>query len=693
MYDAILESLRRGDHAAASTAARALVESQPFDATAHRLLAQALRLAGDRDGARAAIDRAIALAPEDAPLHLERAGLLLEERQLDEAQAALARAVGLDPNQFPAYIIQAHLALGRNDLAEAERLLRTAQRIAPEHPHVASIEGGLALRRGDADRALAVLSQAAQRAPEEPLLRNALGFAYLAKGHFAFAEQAFRGLLERHPGSVSLTLLIADLCQRQGRIDDAVALVEPLAAREDATPAVRRYLGVLELSANRAERALGPLLDAFAAAPGDPRTLAALMETWRRLGDAEGARATLEDALARHPQESALWQARLAVEPFAGEEARALIARWLAAMPDHVPALEALGVVHERHGEDAEAEAVIRRIVELAPGHAQAELKLVDLLLKRDPDAAVERAGYLVENAQDAGVKRNLRQIRGHTLAKAGRHAEAAREWAALHAEVANQRLPLPPHSPPRADWPPLAAMPDPAPAVLLLWGAPGSLVDRIALTFDQARAPLRADRYGPQPPNDFLQRYDTVERLGSDGEASPEAAAMVAHWRSLLPQRGIADGNVFDWLLWWDNALLAALRPHLPEAVLMIALRDPRDMLLDWLAFGAPAPLAIESPEAAARWLAQTLAQIAYLHEQDLFPHRLIRLDGIEHDPAAIAQAAGGALDITVPPVAEAAFGPRRFASGEWRQFADALGEAFALLHPVARRLGYPEA
>ncbi|HZH43980.1 MAG TPA: tetratricopeptide repeat protein [Lysobacter sp.] len=690
MYDPILEALRRGDAATAISSARALVDAQPDDAVAHRLLAQALRQSGDRDGAREAIDRAIALAPEEAPLHLDRAGLLLEERQIDAAQAALARAVGLDPNQFPAYILQGHLALARNDLAEAERLLRTAERIAPEHPHVASIDGGLALRRGDADRALAVLSRAAERAPDEAILRHGLAFAYLAKGHLAFAEQAFRSLLEKTPDSVPLVLMIAELSHRQNRVQDAIELIEPLTRRADATAALHRYLGVLELAANRAERALEPLLAAFRAGPADPRTLAALLECWRRLGDADGARETLEGALAEHPQAATLWQARLAVEPFASDEAHAIIQRWQAAMPEHVPALEALGVLHEQRGELAEAEAAVRRIVEIEPGHTRAELRLIDYLIRREPAAAIERIDFLVANAQDDTIRRNLRQMRAHALPVAGRHRDAVDEWAALHAAIVDQRLPLPPLSAPRGDWPELAPKPESAPAVVLLWGPPGSLVEHVALTLDRAGYPLRADRYGPQPPDDFLQRYDTVDRLGS-GELDPAAA--VAQWRQTLANRAVSDGNVFDWLLWWDNALLLALRPHLPEAVLAVALRDPRDMLLDWLAYGAPAPLAIESPTVVARWLAQVLGQIAYLHEQDLFPHRLIRLDGIEHEPAAIAQTVGDALAMTLPSLPDAsAFGARRFPSGAWRDYREALADAFALLHPVARRLGYAE-
>jgi hypothetical protein len=171
------------------------------------------------------------------------------------------------------------------------------------------------------------------------------------------------------------------------------------------------------------------------------------------------------------------------------------------------------------------------------------------------------------------------------------------------------------------------------------------------------------------------------------------DGAAAVSSWRELLPSRGIADGQVVDWLLWWDNALLLALRPHLPEATLLIAVRDPRDMLLDWLAFGAPAPYAMKSPIGVAGWLAVVLNQIAFLHEQDLFPHSLLRLDEIADDPRALAEALGAALHTPLPVPPPAVPGTEHFAPGRWRAYAQALAEPFAMLTPVARRLGYPEA
>ncbi|UNK48184.1 tetratricopeptide repeat protein [Lysobacter sp. S4-A87] len=689
MYEPIIDALRRGAASEALTAAREAIAAQPQDANAHRLLAAALRLGGDREAALAAIGQAIELAPDDANLHLEHAGMLLGERQIGEAEAALARTTGLDPNQFPAYIMQAHLAIARGDLTEAERLGRTAARIAPEHPHVAAIEGTLALRRGEADRALAILSSASERTPGDAQLRHALGFAYLGKGHFAFAEQAFRTLLESEPTSRPLRMLVADLLRRQSRPAEAADELAPLLEGDGATPGMQRLVGELELDAGRNDRALTLLRQAFLAQPLDRRALLAVLEAWRRLELQDEARSTLDTVLLEHPQAPDLWRGRLLFEEFAGEQAREVIARWRAAMPDYVPALEAQSTLYDQSGERDLAFATAQRITELQPGHTLAEMRIVDELLSRDPDAAVLRVEGLLAQAPDPAVKRSLRQLLGRCFDAAGQAAAAAATWAELHTEAVAERLPLPQPGPAITEWPALAPVPEQAPAVLLLWGAPGSLVERIALTFQLAGGPLRVDRFAAQPPNDPLQRYNTVAGL-HDGSLDP--AYMVSLWRAALPTRGIQDGNVFDWLLWWDNALLLGLRPHLPEAMLMVAVRDPRDMLLDWLAFGGPVPLSLSSPRDGARWLAATLAQIADLHEQDLFPHRLIRMDDIGEDATGIAQALADALGTRVPIAPRERMGPMHFGAGHWRHYREALAEEFALLTPVAQRLGYPE-
>ncbi|MFP7723530.1 tetratricopeptide repeat protein [Lysobacter sp. A3-1-A15] len=687
-----IDALRRGAAPEALAAAREAVAAQPDDATAQRMLAAALRLSGEMDAALEAIDRAIELTPDDPGLHLERAGLMLDGRKLDEAEASLARSIGLDPNQFPAYIIQGQLALGRGDLDEAERLARTAARIAPDHPQVAALEGSLAVRRGDADRGLALLGTAAERHPDDMQVRHALAFAYLAKGHFAFAEQAFRQLLAKQPRSRSLRFMIADLLRRQGRPAEAADELSPLLDDPAATPGLKRMVGQAELQAGRPERALPLLKDALAAKPDDRATLVALVDTWRRLPEAgDDARNTLDAALATHPGVDALWRARLVFEPFAGDAARAVVERWQAAMPDHVTALEAMATIHRQAGEQDAAEAVARRIVELQPGHTQAELRLVDSLIGRgDHDGAISRVRSLVDQAQDEAARANLRQLLGRVYDLAGRHDDAATLWTGLQAEKAPRGLPLPAHAGATGELPEPVQAPEGAASVLFLWGAPGSLVERIGTTLALARAPLQPDRFSSAPPRDGLQRIDTVGRL-EDG--SLPAAELARSWRDALPSRKLTGPHVIDWLLWWDNALLPVMRAHLPEAELMIAIRDPRDMLLDWLAWGSPAPYAMTSPKEAADWLAVSLGQVADLHENNLMRHHLIRMDAISDDPAAVSRAIAEALQATVPDPGPGSLGPARFAAGHWRAYAEPLAEAFAVLTPVARRLGYPEA
>ena len=687
MYESITDALRRGAADEALTAARGAVAEDASDPAAQRLLAYALRLTGDRDAALEAIDEAIRLAPENADLHLDRAGLLLQERKVDEAQAALARSIGLDPNQFPAYVLQAQLALGRGDLDEAQRLTRTAARIADDHPQIAALEGNLAMRRGDVDGALAMLAAAATRWPDETTLRHALGFAYMAKGHFAFAEQSFRGLLESSPQSLPLRALVADLLRRQGRPGEAADEVAPLLDQEPVAPALQRMMAELELEAGRNESARDRLRALLQAKPDDRRTIVALSEAWRRLDGADEARETLDALLETGPANIDLWRARLLFEEFGSDAARAVIERWQQLDPTSIHAMEARITVHDMAGETAEGDALAARIIEIEPGHAKAEMRIFDRLLQTDPEAAIAQVESLLARATDETVRRNLRQLLGRCFDAAGQPDAAVATWAELHAEVAPQRLPLLEPSIAR-EWPADDGVDDTRHSGLLLWGAPGSLIERVAGTLHAAGAPLYADRFGPTPPNDLFQRYATVNALAS-GAADP--GELIAEWRAALPSRGIKADQVCDWLLWWDNTLLLALREHMPEAMLLVGLRDPRDMLLDWIALDAPAPFALESPEAGARWLAKVLEQVAELHEHNLVPHRLLRMDGIENDMDGIAQMLANALEVSLPAVAPGRFGPDRMPSGRWRDFADPLASAFALLTPVAERLGYP--
>lgn len=691
MHERIFAALRRGANAEALSMARVAVAEAPHDAHAHALLAHAERANGDQATAQHAMNRAVLLAPENADLHFQRAGFLLSEHKLDEAQAALTRSIHLDPNQFPAYILQAQMAIGRGDIDEAERLQRSAARLAPEHAWVKTLEGMIALRRGDGVRAQSLLTRAAADMPDDLQVLYALGFAHLNQRQFAFAEQAFRKIIDRSPGMHGLRGLLADVLLQQQRPDEALEVLQPLLDDPaTATPALKRMTAELELAMGRNESAIQRLREALAEDPRDPRGWALAVELWRRSGDFEDARTTLDAALEHHPEAARLWQMRLAFEPEAGDGAKVVVDRWLAATPDHVLALEAAMHLHEAREDREAVDALAQRIVELEPGRTSAEMRVLDRMIRDQPEAAIDHVQGLIAKAGNDEAKRGLMPWLGYAQDRAAHYGEAVMTWTALNADEAAARWPL--TAPGAADgaWPDAATAVPGTPPVAYLWGLPGSGVEQVAAVIGHAGYPMRADRFAPNPPKDPLQNPDAIAAL-NDGTLTPER--LLAEWQAALPARGVRDGIIIDWLPFWDNALLKMLRPLQPEAIVMIALRDPRDMLLEWLAFGSTMPYGIASINDAALWMARQLQHVVVLRDGALQPHKIVYTDHALANVEAFAAEIGGGLgleQILVPP--PAVLGQQRFAFGHWRQYAKPLAEPFALLSQVAQSLGYPE-
>ena len=686
MSQQILDALRRGANNEASTLARRAIDETPNDVATQRAAAMAFRASGDRDAALAAIDSAIRLSPDDADLHFLRAGMLLDTRDIAAAQSALSQSITLDPNQYGAYVMQAQMAIGRNDLDEADRLTKLAARVSEDHPWTTMLQGSLASRRGEHDRALALLSAASQRAPDDLQLLNALAFAYLAKGHLAFAEQTFRRVIELS-GHTPLRGLLSQIVLQQGRPAEAADEIAALLADPaHATPGMQALGGELELQAGRPERAKPLLQAAFAAHPDSRRATQGLLLLWEATGNTEDTQASLEAALETHPTQDHLWLARLAMEPFGGDAARALIARWTAAKPDHLPALQAQLALEAGTGNMEAAEATARAVTALQPGHAVANELVFNQLLARDPEAAAAFAHGLIPAASPQGRIMLLRWV-GMAQDAAGKAADALATWVALSVEGTEGASVPPPPTPAPDAWPEMGSVTAHRAPAVFLYGPPGAQVDRIANVLRRTLPEFRDDRF-VGPVQDALQDSTTPRRFAAGAFTAEQ---VVGSWKAQLATRGVNDGAVVDWLPFWDNAWLLALRPQLPQARLLFALRDPRDMLLDWLAFGPPMAMRIADADGAAEWLAAHLAQIADVIEQDLFPHTVVRTDAPGEDPERLAARFAEALGVpSFPTTPRELLGPDRIPAGRWIAYRDVLAGPFAALTPVAVRLGY---
>ena len=686
MYDHIIEILRRGDVASALKEARAAVAATPDDQQAQRLLALAEAFSGNSQVAHQSLEHALALTPQDASLHYLRAALLVADGRGVEAAAPLGETIALDPNEIRAYLLQMQLAIGRGDLDEADRLGKLAARLDPDHPRLLVQQALIALHRNDAARAHALLQRAEPRAPGDAQLRYARGLAYRAQGHYAFAEQAFRELVEKRPSAFELRFLLADTIRLQQRYAEAAEILEAGLGGDDAPPDALRYAGELWLVAGDNARALRLLRRAAAGQPGDRQTQDALLEALRRNGDREEARNTLDALLATSPKEDLLWAARLAHEAEDGDR-RGVQARWQAAVPHSIHARHAGMDLAAEAGDAAEADAQARRILEEQPGHGGAQAHVIRNLYRTDPPAAVRYIRDLLPGIHDVPSLRMVRGWLARAQDKAGDTRGALQTWVETRGLGEKRPLPPPPTASNRA-YPPLATTGiDPrAPRPMFAYGPPGSGIELVVGVLMGNLPTVRIERVASGLPADPFSQQGTAAALAA---GTQDPVATVDAWRRMLPMRQIPDGNIIDWLPQWENAWLHALRAALPEGLLLLAVRDPRDMLMDWLANGGYLEYAVDTPLEMARWLQPQLEQVADLIENDLYPHRVVRMDGLGEEPEPLARAVAEALgtDLATADVR----GPGRLPPGRWRDYRDALGEAFALLAPVAVRLGYP--
>lgn len=691
MLQEVTDALRRGDTAAALAAANDALRTDPDNAALHHVRGLALRAHGDRDDAAAALDRAIALAPEHAPYRISRAGVLLDGKDIDGARRELDAALALDPNQLAAYVMGAHLALMTGERDAAARQLKLAQRINAEHPHVLGIAGQLAQLDGDADGALRLFVQAAQLVPDDPAVLSTLALAYLARGNLAFAEQTLRQAIALQPAAPHLREALVASLQRQERVDEALAEAQALLARQPDDVSTLAACARLAHRLGQHDAAVDYLQTAVQRDPHDAAMIGALEDLWRQRGDETRATEFLEAQLQRTPDADNLWLVRLSLRALVPQAGIAVAERWVAACPHSALANETLARYCEAAGDGARAQTYAETALALNPARLVARTILYRAELHDDPDAAAARVMPLI-NADDPEIGLRARRLLGHAHDRAGRRAQAVEAWLAAHAAQVNA-----------GPWPTVGAVPATlsplgersADAPILLWGAPGSGVDRIAALLQTGgRPPVLADRWSGTPRLDGF----SAPQQWLDGAAGADARTdFAAAWREGVAGRG-APPPVIDWIVFWDARLAGPVREQLAGTRLLVVLRDPRDMFLHWLAFGAPGNFRLDDLARAADALAAALEHALWVLDHDALPTQLLRYEDLLADPVAgcAALAAAARSEATLDPAIvsqlarDAGGHPTLFAPGRWREFAAELQPALARLTPISQRLGY---
>ncbi|WP_237213587.1 SPOR domain-containing protein [Falsiroseomonas oryziterrae] len=238
------------------------------------------------DGARGTAETATA-----TPAQLRVIAASAAVPQGDPALSALRRAAVAEPSN-PATQARFGAALARaGELAAAEDVILGALATHPDHPALLNQLGRLRLRAGAPEVALALFDRAAPLDRSHESLEGR-GIALDLLGRHEEAQDAYRAALVVAPRQASVQNNLAMSLLLTGRATEALALLEPLAARRDVPARVTNNLAVARSMAG----------DAPGGSARDPAQLAEATVSLRTMVGAAPARPPAGDTLLAAPR-------------------------------------------------------------------------------------------------------------------------------------------------------------------------------------------------------------------------------------------------------------------------------------------------------------------------------------------------------------------------------------------------------
>jgi len=251
------------------------------------------------------------------------------------------------------------------------------------------------------------------------------------------ARQQIDEILQAAPGHPQALMLLGSALRRQGDLNAARAVLEPLAREQLRAPQVHVEHACVLSELGDLAGAIAALRHALSLKPQQP-------DNWRLLGDlciltdnpaaADSAYAQSVRWATNDPQlmaaAAALADERLAV-------AESLLKDRLKAAPTDIAAIRMLAEVAGRLGRYGDAEHLLRRALELAPNFAAARHNLAIVLYRqvRLDEALLEVEALLADAPDDV----NYRNLKAGALARLGNVEQSIQLYAGMLADHPRQ--------------------------------------------------------------------------------------------------------------------------------------------------------------------------------------------------------------------------------------------------------------
>ncbi|MEM7543743.1 MAG: XrtA/PEP-CTERM system TPR-repeat protein PrsT [Pseudomonadota bacterium] len=401
----------RREFASARDYARDLVELEPTNQAAQRVLAAVEMASGRLEGLDGAVD---VLLNDDSVRDPGMLALLgtayLKQGKLEESEQSLARAAEMLPDsaEIRTQLAISKMTRGKLDEARADLEAVVAESDSTRAKIALVLLESAAEDREAAEQRLEVL--AAER-PEDPVVPNLHGYILEQLGELDGAGDYYRAALSLdkafHPASVNL----ARLASEAGDNDVAKAHLQDILDIEKDHPAALMGLASLALRDGETQEA-AKLWERIRQTSRDaaPARLM-LARHYRTAGDLNAANEAIDEAFELVPYATGVLAERVAIKAqvSAFDEALESANSLVATNPQSVEYLEMLASVQNQIGDENGLKETLTKIVEIEPDSIISQVLLGRLAIKNEDYAAANRtAQELLLNEDSAAAAYEL---------------------------------------------------------------------------------------------------------------------------------------------------------------------------------------------------------------------------------------------------------------------------------------------
>lgn len=424
--------LARGEYGQARQALQRVIDMNPADAQARKLLAAAER------GLSQARESGSAPELSDSDVLQLLGDANAQTGDYGNAIVLWERALEQDPDdvQIKMQLISAYVLAGRTE--RARELLESSDWTDDGNAQRAAIlDATLDLREGDLEQAARKVDAAIERYPQAAPLYGLQGLIKLRGEDTAGARASFERALAVDPGHTTSAMNLAALATRDGRPEQAVALLETFVESNPGDSMALNALATQLLAQGKTEAGRKRLEQARDA---DPKNVAArlqLAELMARSSDFSNAEAVAREVIEQRPRFAGGYNTLAIAQLGQGrtEEARESLRTALRIDPQAREPLRNLLRLEFQAGEATQARQTAERLLEVAPEDVVG-LEIGARLAIGDSrfDDAEELLARLVAAAPESTVVTDL-VLRGDIAAGRGEIAQAASLYERAYAQ------------------------------------------------------------------------------------------------------------------------------------------------------------------------------------------------------------------------------------------------------------------